>query len=726
MAPEYRDLWNSQESSNFNSAVDMWSFGCLVYELFVHKCPFEEEDSNSLKRYVKDKVFPRQPLDKQRASGESIWLISKLLEPDPDHRPRAEDALEYTWFDGENKPAQRMDDLSTSAKTLWQNNHYRHPSVESSKGTPDASPRLHPATESAPPAFVVSIAAGDENQTAASSPQLLHCPELSERTTAVPTATLNNPIPILNESIPKPSSPPPLSPRLLPRPKLSKSLRADTNPEATSPPPLSPSLPPRPKSSSSLRADANPESSLPPSLSPRLPPRPKSSSSLRTDPEKDHTESPSLNLPHEDLDILVDKMEVIKPDDIEMPKGSSSMTVKSRRNTMPAPSLRSTKSGEDCIDMDFRGLPLDRRSKPMCDICEARRVFNPVIKPAALYLCKDCDRRPLCARCIREMLHNPADPHEADHKLQAWIQGYMFPFATCLKQYPAMNILESGLEGDYGRSWLSSDRTFIPPVGGKLITCFTMHAPPGEYTVSVDLRTFKCGEAMRSSTIGHYNAMIVKKAKAVKLGSILVGAQTVDRLTNPAKEGPAYHRYLPEVFKEHAIILTEEEDRQTVTLGRSVRVEQGHLLEVHIRGSYDSVFFKAGSPFKWWLDEISYESPDANFPKSFQNPADTLCNRIVHMGPEEHVSSMGDRKMRENFKEQQGRLQHKQKVQKNMSLVSQSIDIAGKVIPGGKLLSTLASGTVKLSASAMKDPQGKGGGMYPAPQVGQLVAEVVK
>ena len=592
MAPEYRDLWNSQESSNFNSAVDMWSFGCLVYELFVHKCPFEEEDNNSLKRYVKDKVFPRRPLDKQRASGESIWFISKLLEPDPDHRPRAEDVLEYTWFDVETKPAQRMDDLPTSFKTLWLNNHCRHPSVESSTGTPNALPRLHPATESAPPAFVVSIAAGDENQTAASSSQCLHCPDLSERTTAVPTATLNNPIPSLSESIPKPSSLPPLSPRLPPRPKSSNSLCAEANPEATSPPPLSP----------------------------RLPPRPKSNNSLRVVPEKNHTKSPSLNLPHEDLDILVDKMEIIKPDDIEMPKGSSSITTKSRRNTMPAPSLRSTKRGEDCIHMDFKGLPLDRRSKPMCDICEARRVFNPVIKPAALYFCKDCDRRPLCARCIRETLPNPGDPHEADHKLQAWNQGYMFPFAPFLKQYPAMNILESGLKGDYGRSWLSSDRAFIPPVGGKLNTCFTMHAPPGEYTISVDLRTFKCGEAMRTSTIGHYNAMLVKKAKAVKLGYILVGAQTVDRLINPAKEGLAYHRYFPEVFKEHAVKLTEEEDRQTVTLGRSVRVEQGHLLEVHIRGSYDSVFFKAGSPFKWWLDEISYESPNANFPKSFEKP----------------------------------------------------------------------------------------------------------
>lgn len=615
MAPEYRDLWNSQESSNFNSAVDMWSFGCLIYELFVHKCPFEEEGNSSLKRYVKDKVFPRQPLDKQRASSESIWLISKLLEPDPDHRPRAEDALEYTWFDVESKPAQQMDDLTTSVEPLTVNSQHRHPSVDSLKSTPDASPRLHPATESAPPAFLISVAANDDNQTGASSPQSLRPTELSERGTKVPTTALNNATPIPHKSIPKPSSPLPLSPRLPPRLKSSSSLRADVNPEHSSPPSLSPRLPPRPKSSHSLRADVSPEITSPTPLSPRLPPRPKSSNSLRADVDKAHAKPPFVKLPHEDLDTLADEMEVIKPDNIEMPRGSSPMPAKSRRTIMPAPSLRSTKKGEDCIDMDFKGLPLDTRPNPMCDICEARRVFNPVIKPAALYFCKDCDHRPLCARCIMETFHNPADPHEADHKLQAWIQGHVFPFATFLERFPAMTTSESGLEGDYGRFWLSSDCAFVPPIGGQLTTRFTMHAPPGEYTVSVDLRTFKCGEAMRSSTIGHYNAMMVKKAKAVKLGSILVGAQTVDRLISPAKENLAYNRYLPEVFKEHAVVLTEEEDRQTVTLGRSVRVEPGRLLEVHIRGSYDSVFFKAGSPFKWWLDEISYESPSAKFAK---------------------------------------------------------------------------------------------------------------
>lgn len=48
-----------------------------------------------------------------------------------------------------------------------------------------------------------------------------------------------------------------------------------------------------------------------------------------------------------------------------------------------------TKKGDNCVDMDFKDLPLNSRPKPMCDTCEARRVFNPAIMPAALYFCKD-------------------------------------------------------------------------------------------------------------------------------------------------------------------------------------------------------------------------------------------------------------------------------------------------------------------------------------------------
>ena len=99
------------------------------------------------------------------------------------------------------------------------------------------------------------------------------------------------------------------------------------------------------------------------------------------------------------------------------------------------------------------------------------------------------------------------------------------------------------------------------------------------------------------------------------------------------------------------------------------------------------------------------------------------------MGPEEYVASMGDRKMRENFKEQQARLRRDSNVQKKLGLLSQTIDVAGKVggkfVPGAKFLSSVASDGIKLSASAIKDSQGQIEGFHPVPQVGESVIKVL-
>ncbi|KAL8750450.1 MAG: hypothetical protein Q9199_007061 [Rusavskia elegans] len=84
MAPEYRDLLTNSESSDFTTAVDMWSFGCLIYELFKRKCPFDEGDA--LMSYMRNGAFPRRPLDDCSASSDSIQLILMLLDRDPYRR----------------------------------------------------------------------------------------------------------------------------------------------------------------------------------------------------------------------------------------------------------------------------------------------------------------------------------------------------------------------------------------------------------------------------------------------------------------------------------------------------------------------------------------------------------------------------------------------------------------------------------------------------------------
>ena len=99
MAPEYRDLLNNCETSDFTTAVDMWSFGCLIYELFAQRCPFDETDNQALMKYVRSGTFPRQPLDDCGASSESVWLITSLLEREPQLRLSAHEALGSAWLD---------------------------------------------------------------------------------------------------------------------------------------------------------------------------------------------------------------------------------------------------------------------------------------------------------------------------------------------------------------------------------------------------------------------------------------------------------------------------------------------------------------------------------------------------------------------------------------------------------------------------------------------------
>ncbi|KAL8682611.1 MAG: hypothetical protein Q9186_001384 [Xanthomendoza sp. 1 TL-2023] len=98
MAPEYRDLMNNCETSDFTAAVDIWSFGCLIYELFARKCPFDEDNSHALVDYIYDGVFPRRPLDDCGASSESIWLIENLLKREAHLRLSAQDALHSAWL----------------------------------------------------------------------------------------------------------------------------------------------------------------------------------------------------------------------------------------------------------------------------------------------------------------------------------------------------------------------------------------------------------------------------------------------------------------------------------------------------------------------------------------------------------------------------------------------------------------------------------------------------
>ncbi|KAK4506738.1 hypothetical protein PRZ48_000471 [Zasmidium cellare] len=93
-----------QQSSKFHSysqAVDIWSFGAVLWYSLCHRPPFEGVADNT-GRGMFDKIM-MTPLDaadlvKQGVSDEAVALLVSMLNTDPAARPSAEDCLRHEWF----------------------------------------------------------------------------------------------------------------------------------------------------------------------------------------------------------------------------------------------------------------------------------------------------------------------------------------------------------------------------------------------------------------------------------------------------------------------------------------------------------------------------------------------------------------------------------------------------------------------------------------------------
>ncbi|KAL8777605.1 MAG: hypothetical protein Q9213_007791 [Squamulea squamosa] len=644
MAPEYRDLMNNCESSDFTTAVDMWSFGCLVYELFARKCPFDEDDTHALMDYVRGGEFPRQPLDDCGASDDSIWLIKKLLERVPDLRSTAEEALHCAWLTIAAAPASHesprensvvheensIASLSTSTVTL------------SSTDTVDAMPAslrgTLPHTVFAPPELVV---VPDETQIGKDSaqvpPDALSRPPLPERAITVPETSI---VRISTDDASLPTS---------------RTIQV-------------PGLPPRPKSSNAMRPDA-------------LQGIIKDMKLAEASDQAFH----NLPLTAQSTESISSTRSITRKPVAKVASSSSTsaMSVPTQTtSTQLFPYMKTSQLSSDYIDIAFKNIKFKPQRKPTCDICESRRVFNPIIKPAELYFCKDCGHRPLCARCIVGSIKTQDDPHEADHKLQLWVQAHIFPLQEFLDRFQPLDVESDGLDSSLGKSWLSSDHSFTPPAEGACGTRWILNAPAGEFNMSIQVRVTHRKEAIESSTIGIQKSTMVK-SRAVPLGSILFGARVVGPApTGVPSDDERASRHLPDRPVEQEIKLAKEEQTLTLKLGFNLNATAKQKIEVHIRGSYDMLYFKAGSPFKWWLDRIT----------------------ITQLGAEQHVASMGDQIMRENAKQLQAKQKRKQRVAQGVGLVGQGLGFAGAKGPvkqGQVVISALSAG-LGLGGSMMR------------------------
>jgi len=102
-APEVLGLDSNSETSNYTNSVDIWSVGCVTYELLVGTKPFAS-DGQVLRYYFEKSPFPEDQLQELSppTDGVGISLLKSMLSIQPDDRPTAASALNHRWLAGLN------------------------------------------------------------------------------------------------------------------------------------------------------------------------------------------------------------------------------------------------------------------------------------------------------------------------------------------------------------------------------------------------------------------------------------------------------------------------------------------------------------------------------------------------------------------------------------------------------------------------------------------------
>ena len=100
LVSEIADEDTGDEEDEYTVAVDMWSLGCVMFQLLTLETPFANR--RKLGSYCRSKLekFPLLPLDQAVVSAAATEVIRGLLEPIPSHRTTADAALRCEWIQG--------------------------------------------------------------------------------------------------------------------------------------------------------------------------------------------------------------------------------------------------------------------------------------------------------------------------------------------------------------------------------------------------------------------------------------------------------------------------------------------------------------------------------------------------------------------------------------------------------------------------------------------------
>lgn len=102
---------------DYDSSVDMWSLGVIVYILLSGFKPFDSDSPYELYQMVITADYEFFSPEFDEISDEAKDFISKLLQPDPKNRMTANDALKHPWIIG-NAPQVKLDSLNTHLRAF--------------------------------------------------------------------------------------------------------------------------------------------------------------------------------------------------------------------------------------------------------------------------------------------------------------------------------------------------------------------------------------------------------------------------------------------------------------------------------------------------------------------------------------------------------------------------------------------------------------------------------